>query len=331
MPMTILPEGTPVVLAGLEKRLDLNGMHGTVGKAREITCCSSDYSQLRVPFKPEEGKPLLVKPVNLDATTAEVPIHLAWFAAKCDDLVAARTHYDRAIARAENDATNVAWKRTSRDAAAFEGRHLRLGMAAMFVAQLERLRQEGAVHAPAVLAAGSRAELDDAVWDRSVEIQRLCAACVRACDEIYPKLLSDHIDADDPQGWSSAAAMYAQFLGAEPDEERVAEAKKLCAKVLTLHRCVAGAAGAAGCCRDALLAGAVATADGAPFAGPEAEAALEGAPERCEYIYGDAWKELTGRERLNRELVDRWHEEERERQAARQRERHRAKAPAIDP
>lgn len=175
------------------------------------------------------------------------------------------------------------------------------------VARQHELKVEGATHMAAVMAASSRSELSDDVWDRVVEIQRETQVACNACNSEYPALQLEAIEADAAVCWSHTAVDHAYYLLGQVSAPEVAssaaiepavEAKRLANRVLKLHRC-------AGRCRDAMLANAVLAAEG-PFSMADAGALLATAPETCPALDRGEWLLLKERDKMHRELQEHW-------------------------
>lgn len=184
------------------------------------------------------------------------------------------------------------------------GRKERLSELVRQSATQHALKEEGSSHAAAVAAASSRAELDEDVWDRVVEIQRLVQSTCNACDAGFPALQLESIEADDALTWSRASVEYAHYLlGQAPKDEGtsgVDEAKRVAKRVLQIHACTGRAA-----CRDAMLATAVCRSEG-PFARADAELLLATAPNICPLIDGEAWATTRERDAMQRTLQAAW-------------------------
>ena len=92
-----------------------------------------------------------------------------------------------------------------------ETRFARRAALAEKVARQHDLKVMSGEHMPAVMAAKSRAEIPDAVWDIVVEAQRECEVACRECDAGYPELMQQAMEANDAPCWSHSAVAFAFY------------------------------------------------------------------------------------------------------------------------
>lgn len=177
--------------------------------------------------------------------------------------------------------------------------------------ELHALKTEAASHSAKVAAARSRDDLEDDVWDRVCDIQRLVQASTNACSRGFPALQQEAIALDDAALWSRTSVMFAHYLLGQPSSaidggsDAAQDPKRLCKQVLKIHACN-------GRCRDAMLASAVLQAEG-PFALADAEPLLCNAVDDCPLIDGAQWTAARERDAMRRELQKHWDEGKHER------------------
>ncbi|KAL1530244.1 hypothetical protein AB1Y20_001159 [Prymnesium parvum] len=142
---------------------------------------------------------------------------------------------------------------------------------------------------PEIMEAHTRSEVRDEHWDQLVELQVECQRAERQCAASWQELIGQAVAENDAKRWSCAAAPFARFLKLEGKER---DAQLLASKVAKLHAC-------GGRCRDVMLAGTVAVAEGRSV---ELDEGLD-AEDECALFDEDVWQSIRSTAILTAELT----------------------------